>query len=146
MKGVSIVILDVIEQQAISIVHDMKNLFPSNALSYRIACEESFSVVRERVDLLVNASPIGMYPKIDATAWPDSIDLPENTVCFDMVYNPLKTKFLSRASKVGLKTISGLDMLVNQGAVCFETWTGAKAPIDLMYETCLKAFATVEFR
>ncbi len=138
LQGTSVVVIDVVEQQALSIVRDMGATFPPHALSYRIASDESFVAIRENVDLLVNASPIGMNPHTDASAWPDSIDLPEKAVCFDMVYNPLNTKFLDRASRAGLKTISGLGMLVNQGAVSFETWTGEKAPRDLMYAVCLK--------
>jgi shikimate dehydrogenase len=52
---------------------------------------------------------------------------------FDSVYNPVKTKLLREAEAAGAGTIiSGLDMLVWQGALAFEKWTGQKAPIELM--------------
>ncbi len=73
---------------------------------------------------MVNATPLGMSPKVDASAWPDGVDLPEGAAFFDIVYNPQMTKFLTRAKAEGHKTISGLGMLIYQGAICFEAWTG----------------------
>ena len=80
-----------------------------------------------------------MLPKVDATPWPDEAPLPEGAVFFDIVYNPQETKFLNRAKSEGHKAISGLGMLVNQGAASFETWTGVKPPVDLMYKVCRDA-------
>jgi shikimate dehydrogenase len=49
-----------------------------------------------------------------------------------VVYNPLETKFLKDASDIGCKTLGGLDMLVNQGVVAFEWWTGRTPNSELM--------------
>ena len=53
-------------------------------------------------------------------------------VVFDIIYNPLKTRLLKEAEQKGAGVISGLEMLVRQGAAAFELWTGLKAPLDIM--------------
>jgi shikimate dehydrogenase len=94
------------------------------------------------VDILVNATSIGLYPDVDAM--PD-VDLsaagPHLLVC-DVIPNPPQTPFLRLARSRGLKTLNGLAMLVYQGAIGFEMWTGLKAPEDVMKNALLEAFAT----
>jgi len=51
------------------------------------------------------------------------------------VYNPVETKLLLEAKAIGAKTVDGLSLLVHQGAIAFEIWTGKTAPIDVMRET-----------
>ena len=82
------------------------------------------------VDIVINASPVGMYPHVDASPL-DLARLRTNLV-FDMVYYPLETRFITEARGRGLITISGLEMLVAQGARQFEIWTGLAAPRALM--------------
>ena len=60
---------------------------------------------------------------------------------YDIVYNPLKTEFIKLANKNGYKTITGLDMLVYQGAKAFEIWTGQKAKPDVMKIATLEELA-----
>ena len=50
----------------------------------------------------------------------------------ELVYNPLETKLMKDATEIGCQTLSGLDMLVNQGALAFEWWTNKKPNINLM--------------
>jgi shikimate dehydrogenase len=78
--------------------------------------------------LIVNTSPVGMWPKADATPWPNEIPLPGSVLVYDLVYNPFETRFLREAKSRGIKTASGLGMLVEQGALAFELWTGVRAP------------------
>ena len=91
-------------------------------------------------DILVNATPVGLFPDTDRK--PD-IDydtvLPSMTVC-DVIFNDPNTLFLGEAKKRGAKTIRGLEMLVNQGALNFKMWTGEEAPVDVMIETLKKEF------
>jgi shikimate dehydrogenase len=60
--------------------------------------------------------------------------LPSDATVLDMVYKPLETTVLARAARRGLKVVDGLGMLVHQGAIAFEMWTGVPAPIDVMRE------------
>jgi shikimate dehydrogenase len=84
--------------------------------------------------LIVNTSPVGMWPTVDATPWPENLPFPESASVYDVVYNPFETRLLRTARKRGLKTASGLGMLVEQGALAFELWTGADAPRDAMMQ------------
>jgi shikimate dehydrogenase len=87
-------------------------------------------------DLLVNTTPVGMSPKVDASIWPDDVPIPSYLTVFDLVYNPLETKLLKQVKQAGGGAIAGLDMLVRQGAVSFEMWTGIEPSIDVMRAAC----------
>ena len=82
------------------------------------------------VDAVINATPVGMYPYVDAS--PLDLARLRARVVFDMVYYPLATRFITEARGRGLITIPGLEMLVVQGARQFEIWTGLTAPRALM--------------
>jgi shikimate dehydrogenase len=90
----------------------------------------------EGVDILVNATSLGMSPDDDQTPVPADL-LGVSLTVFDVVYNPYETRLLREAKAAGAKTISGLEMLVRQGAVAFEKWTGIKAPVDVMRQSAL---------
>jgi shikimate dehydrogenase len=79
------------------------------------------------MQVVINASTMGMNGKSDLPIKPTWIR-PEHYV-FELVYRPLQTRLLQYASLAGAKTITGLDMLVNQGACAFSLWTGKKAPM-----------------
>ncbi|MHA2004658.1 MAG: shikimate dehydrogenase [Candidatus Thorarchaeota archaeon] len=89
-------------------------------------------------DLLINCTPVGMTGhSIDSSPLEPSM-LPSDLVVMDLVYNPLRTKLLTEAEKAGCKTIDGVGMLVHQGAVGFQLWTGKNAPIKVMREAVLQ--------
>jgi shikimate dehydrogenase len=87
-------------------------------------------------DILVNATPVGMTPHEDNTPVKAEI-LEAGMVVMDMVYNPLQTRLLADAQKIGCVTIDGVAMLVHQGAVQFELWTSKKAPVEIMRRAVL---------
>jgi shikimate dehydrogenase len=90
-------------------------------------------------DLLVNATPMGMWPRVDGSIWPDGVSIPRHLTEFDLVYNPLETRLLQQGRKVGAHTIGGLGMLVGQGVLAFERWTGQPVPIEVMRAACERA-------
>jgi shikimate dehydrogenase len=92
-------------------------------------------------DLLVNATSLGMWPRPDASPWPEGQPIPARWMVFDLVYNPLETRLLRQARAAGAQAIDGLGMLVHQGALAFTLWTGRTAPIDRMYSAALQALA-----
>ncbi len=94
----------------------------------------------KNVDVLINATSVGMHPKIDKTLVRANM-MRRGLVVYDIVYQPLRTKLLREARRAGGKTIDGLGMLVHQGALAFEIWTGKRAPIKIM-----KAAAKRELR
>jgi shikimate dehydrogenase len=83
-------------------------------------------------DLLVNATPVGMWPHVDASPWPAALSLSSHWTVFDLVYNPEETRLLAQARAAGATPIGGLGMLVHQGARAFELWTGRRAPVEIM--------------
>lgn len=88
--------------------------------------------------ILINATPVGMYPDIEAVPVQRD-DLKKDMVVMDIVYNPLKTRLLKEAGDIGCTTIDGVSMFVYQGAFQFELWTGKKAPVDVMRKAVLDA-------
>ncbi|MFC2059860.1 shikimate dehydrogenase [Chloroflexota bacterium] len=100
--------------------------------------EKNLARVLQKADILVNATSVGMSPGIDQTPLPANL-LKPGLIVFDVVYNPIRTRLLREAEVAGAKTISGIDMLVWQGALAFEKWTGLKAPVELMRAEALKA-------
>lgn len=88
-------------------------------------------VARYPCDILINATPVG------SAAYPDETPVPANlhrpgTIAFDMVYDPIETRFLKEAQAVGCAIVDGLEMLIAQAALQFEVWTGLPPPIDAM--------------
>jgi shikimate dehydrogenase len=79
-----------------------------------------------------------MSPNVSQSPVPADL-LCSNLVVFDIVYNPHQTQLLREAKEAGARTISGLEMLVWQGVLAFEKFTGKKAPVELMREAALKA-------
>lgn len=69
--------------------------------------------------IIVNATPVGMYPIVDASPWPDPDLISSDTICYDLIYNPSPTRFLQDASSRGAITIDGLDMLHLQADMAF---------------------------
>ncbi|MBS7620298.1 shikimate dehydrogenase [Candidatus Bathyarchaeota archaeon] len=83
------------------------------------------------VDIVINTTPIGMYPDTDSTPL-EAKFLKPSLLVFDIVYNPPKTKLLREAETIGARTLSGIDMLVYQGSEAFRLWTGLEAPERVM--------------
>ncbi len=91
-----------------------------------------------KCDILINTTPVGMFPEIDASPVPTEIFQKEMTI-MDAVYNPQNTALIKAARKIGCKTITGDLMFVYQGACQFELWTKKKPPIDDMKQTVYDA-------
>ena len=83
-------------------------------------------------DLLIHTTPTGMWPHVGESVWPQGVPIPAHLVVFDLVYNPPETKLLGQARKAGAHPIGGLEMLVNQGILAFEIWTGRRPSPDVM--------------
>lgn len=74
-----------------------------------------------------------MYPNVETSPVEDNdIDLLSGKICYDIVYNPVETKFIRQAKQAQGITIGGLDMLIHQGAESFLKWTGKHFPVGLI--------------
>jgi shikimate dehydrogenase len=92
----------------------------------------SFERAADGSVLIVNATPLGMLSLEEYSPWPDGLPLPPGACVYDLVYTPRATRFVRQARLAGLHAISGAGMLVEQGALAFELWTGREAPRDRM--------------
>jgi len=108
-------------------------LFPDNTLL--TGCnwhEDVFVDALKECDFLINCTPIGMSTQ-------ENMELPINlqtikkeTILCDLIYNPPLTEFLAQGKKQGHSVVNGAGMLVEQGALAFELWTGECAPRHIM--------------
>ncbi len=81
-------------------------------------------------DLIINTTPLGMSPDTETTPVYPWVKLKQKTVVYDLVYNPLKTRFLREAQEQNLHIMifRGLDMFIHQAAEAFRIWTGKEFP------------------
>lgn len=91
-------------------------------------------------DILVQCTNIGLFPDVTGKPDVDYDSLRPEMIAADVVFNRPETPFLQEAARRGLKTITGLGMLVNQAALNFRLWTGRDAPIQVMTEALAKEF------
>jgi shikimate dehydrogenase len=88
--------------------------------------------IPSETDILVNATPIGLFPDVDTKPSINYDTVTETTTVCDVIPNPPDTPFLREAEVRGAKTVNGLGMLVYQGAIGFKMWTGLDAPLKVM--------------
>ena len=113
-----------------------------------------------QADIIIQTTELGMG-KYEDISFFDQLERPagktkdemiqtrlkDQVVAFDIVYNPWETKFLKdvkKAEKAGAKTLNGVMMLVYQGALAFEIWTGRKPDVTVMKEAVLKGLERKE--
>ncbi|MBD2596779.1 shikimate dehydrogenase [Nostoc spongiaeforme FACHB-130] len=85
--------------------------------------------------LLVNTTPIGMYPQVENSplSVAEMADLPQGAIAYDLIYIPQPTKFLQQAQNQGAIAIDGLEMLVQQGAAALKIWLQTETvPVEIM--------------
>ena len=113
-------------EKAEKIKQDLSPFFPGSNINIFPLEKERLKDKTEETHLLVNATSLGMPPKIDNTPLPDEKLFHSNLLVYDLIYHPAKTLFLRQAEKAGAKIINGLPMLVYQGIESFYLWTGFK--------------------
>ncbi|UJS22219.1 MAG: shikimate dehydrogenase [Candidatus Brocadia sp.] len=113
----------------------------AQALARDVGClSGEFGDLQEiKTDILIHATPVGMFPAVNETPV-DKDQLTPNMVVFDTIYNPLETRLLREAKAQGCKTAGGLPMFVNQAAAQFELWTGVKPSRALIEDIVSKKF------
>ncbi len=91
-----------------------------------------------KLDIIVNATPLGMRGFEQKLPIPEKL-LKPGMIVFDTVYNPPETHLILAARKAGCEAVSGIEMLVHQGAKAFEIWTGIKPDVDVMRRAAIDA-------
>lgn len=82
--------------------------------------------------LLIQATNVGMHPNVEGNLIPNEDFLPQDLKVADIIYNPEETQLLKMCKHKGLEYVNGKNMILYQGAVSFEFWTGRKMPIDIV--------------
>ena len=135
-RGSNLVILNRTVDKAKELADRISNIFQRETGVLKLD-RENLAKALSKADILVNATSVGMSPNVDETPVASNL-LKSGMIVFDTIYNPIKTRLQTEAEEAGAITISGLDMLVWQGALAFEKWTGLKAPVELMREEVIK--------
>ena len=136
-RGASVVILNRHSARAEDLARRIVQFSPEEVKALALN-KENLKKTLAKADILINTTSLGMVPDVDETLVPAEL-LTKRLIVFDIVYNPVKTRLLREAETAGAQTINGLDMLVWQGALAFEKWTGRKAPFEVMKSEAVKA-------
>lgn len=121
--------------QANNLIERLNKNFPNLETIY-VEDEKDIAFAVKQSDILVNATPLGLKESDPLIVNQELLH--KDLIVYDLVYNPLETKLIKAAKENGAKTVSGIGMLLLQGAKAFEIWTGQPAPVDVMREALYK--------
>lgn len=109
----------------------------------RVRAGRPEEIARERFDVYVNCTPVGMAggPDPGRSPLPPAVVLDDSVTVFDTVYTPERTPLIREADARGARVVTGLDMFVRQAALQFEEWTGAEAPLQVFRDAIAGASA-----
>lgn len=96
---------------------------------------DEFKEMMQTADILINTTPLGMYPEVDDMPPVDLNLLPEGVLVYDIVYNPCETKLLRTAREMGFPTLNGVSMLLLQGKESYRLFTGELPDMEVMERT-----------
>lgn len=117
-------------ERAHQLLHDLHPFL--GATTSVVALPDGLADVAAESTLIVNCTSLGMTPNAGTTPWPVELPLRADQIVYDLVYNPADTLLLQWARAGGAHAIGGLGMLIWQGALAFEHWTGQPAPVAIM--------------
>lgn len=135
--GARIVVINRDSEKAEKMLRDL-GVMPAIAPDWEYAAQWLFAM-RGKTPLIVNCTPVGMYPRGGDCPWPDEAWFPHDMIVYDMIYRPAKTRLMWKAENTYGKAYNGLGMLVRQGAAAFKLWTGVEPPIDVMMQAAQEA-------
>jgi shikimate dehydrogenase len=124
----SIYVYDILKNRSRRLIRDIKKTFPR--CKFICPAKKGMDKYIESSELIVNTTPLGMKKKDPLPI--DTGSLHKGQKLYDVVYKPLRTSLVRKASKKGLRSTGGIGMLLYQGTAAFEIWTGKKAPVSLM--------------
>lgn len=136
----SITILNRTVEKAHDLAMEMRARFPFCRLSGH-AMPDEIAVLAKEAHLIVNCTSLGMTPRVEGLPWDEGVAFRSGQVVYDLVYNPPQTRLLQKATNDGAQAIGGLGMLIWQGALAFERWTGQLPPVAVMREAAEAVFA-----
>jgi shikimate 5-dehydrogenase len=143
-RASSLIVINRTLARAEALVDSLKRYASDVGLEVEIAAlpwqSSTWRKTFDRCHLVVNCTSIGTRYGFQEGQSPLSVDvIPRSILVYDLVYNPCPTPLLQLAQRAGANILSGLAMLVYQGAASFELWTGRKAPVDIMLSKAREA-------
>lgn len=138
--GVAHTVVKALQDQGTEVTVVGRNREKVSHFSKRYGCRYTlFSDLPMTADLCVNATPVGQFPNVQDT--PLTGDQLDFQLIYDLVYRPEQTRLLELARRRELKTISGMEMFVEQAALQFTAWTGLTPERQMLREIIRKATA-----
>ena len=129
-----------LKQKGVEVVLFARDVEKARVLAERfdLSCKPLDGANFGSFDVVINATPLGsLGPRVDQTA-ATSNQLHGVKLVYDLVYNPIETRFMREAKSAGCQTLGGLEMLVAQATLQFKLWTGREAPEAVMHEAALR--------
>ncbi len=126
------------QEQAIQLADDLNKYACSHFVDITTLDQLTTLNLSAGWGLVVNTTPVGMSPHMEASPWPEELELPKGAALYDLIYNPGETRLMQQAKDAGMRCRNGLGMLVEQAALAFEIWTGRKADTAAMYNAVLE--------
>ena len=120
----------------------LKQEFNANVIAYTLSSLAVKANLAD-ADLLINATSVGMKTNAKQTLVAPGWLKPDLAV-MDIVYDPIETKLAKDAKAAGARVVSGVEMLIYQGAASFEIWTGCSAPVEVMRKAALTQLQKVQ--
>jgi len=135
----SIIIVNRSEDRGLELVELLNSKTSANADF--VKWEGDYSIP-QGTDIVVNATSIGLYPDVDAVLAVNLTSLSADMVVADVIPNPPRTRLVRDAEAAGCKVIDGLGMLVNQGIIGIEYWTGVTPDAVVMRSALEEVFGS----
>lgn len=122
-------------QRAQNLAADFMNQGQVEAFDWH---SDEFKEMIQTADILINTTPLGMFPNVDDMPPVDLKLLPEGALVYDLIYNPVETKLIKTAKNLGFPTLNGLSMLLLQGKEAYRLYTGEMPDLKVMAKTLEK--------
>jgi shikimate dehydrogenase len=129
--GARVTILNRSFDRAVALAAAVKHIEAGSARAIPMDSPEVAAVIAA-ADLIVQTTRVGMHPEVEEVPAIPLDAMQAGTLVYDLVYNPIETRFLQEAQARGCRIMTGVKMLVYQGAASFERWTGVRPPTDVM--------------
>jgi shikimate dehydrogenase len=135
-QAAEVTVLNRTPERAAALVADLSAQAGDTDLRFDALTQDALARYAGEAELLIQATTVGMWPHVEASIWPDDLPMPVHLAVCDLVYRPIETRLLRQARAGGAVAIDGLGMLIGQGALSFEMWTGVWPPEDVMRAAC----------
>lgn len=131
----SICILNRTYEKAAEIATEINEMMGNN-MAEAMLLSDYEKLPRDKQYIAIQATSVGMYPRMDEAVIEQDVFYQRLQVAYDLIYSPGETKFMKLASKNNVKSYNGVGMLVYQGIISFELWTGIRVSDEEAENLC----------